>query len=164
MGRTCSSHTYWHSARYRRVNYDTIKVRGLFAFHMHSANTLSKRFHSRHSWWPPIIIVLLCWLSSRQPILPRPHHPRPDILLRLPSQVAEREPGLPIRQTTPERGSASPIGHNRSPTSPASSRTASTTISEVSCMSICYHHLLMLLFQAKKRPHAPRRAPRAPKP
>ncbi len=113
----------------------------------------------RHSWWPPIIIVLLCWLSSRQPILPRPHHARPAIPLRLPSQVAEREPGLPIRQTTPERGSASPIGHNRSPTSPASSRTASTTISEVSCMSICYHHLLMLLFQAKKRPHAPRRAP-----
>jgi cysteine protease ATG4 len=58
-----------------------------------------------------------------------PHHARPAIPLRLPSQLAEREPGVPIRQTTPERGSASPIGHNRSPTSPASSRTASTTIS-----------------------------------
>src|SRR5216684_629012 len=118
----------------------------------------------QYSWWLPIIIILLCWLSSRQPILPQPHHARPAIPLRLPSQVVEHEPGLPIRQMTPEQGSASPIGHNRSPTSPASSHTALTTISEVSCMSICYHCLLMLLFQVKKRPHAPHRAPQAPKP
>jgi cysteine protease ATG4 len=41
----------------------------------------------------------------------------------------ERERGVPIRQTTPERGSASPPGHHRSPTSPASSRTGSSTFS-----------------------------------
>lgn len=58
-----------------------------------------------------------------------PHHARIAIPLRLPPQVAERERGVPIRQTTPERGSASPLGHNRTPTSPASSRTGSTTFS-----------------------------------
>jgi cysteine protease ATG4 len=58
-----------------------------------------------------------------------PHHSRLAVPLRLPPQVAERERGVPIRQTTPERGSASPLGHNRSPTSPASSRTGSTTFS-----------------------------------
>jgi len=59
-----------------------------------------------------------------------PHHARIAIPLRLPPQAAaERERGIPIRQTTPERGSASPLGHNRSPTSPASSRTGSTTFS-----------------------------------
>jgi len=104
----------------------------------------------RHSWWPPIIIILLYWLSSRQPILPRPHYAHPAIPLCLPLQVAERKPGLLIRQMTPERGSASPIGHNHSPTSPASSCTALTTISEVSCMSICYHCLLMLLTDKSK--------------
>ena len=91
---------------------------------------------NRHSWWPPIIIILLCWLSSRQPILPRPHHAHPAILLCLPSQVAEHKPGLLIRQTTPEWGSASPIGHNCSPTLPASSCTASTTISHCSPTSL----------------------------
>ncbi len=64
-----------------------------------------------------------------------PHHVRPAIPLCLPSRSAEREPGVPIRQTTPERGSASPIGHSRSPTSPASSRTGSTTISHHSLTS-----------------------------
>jgi cysteine protease ATG4 len=59
-----------------------------------------------------------------------PHHSRTAIPLRLPPHaVAERERGIPIRQTTPERGSASPLGHNRSPTSPASSRTGSSTFS-----------------------------------
>ena len=59
-----------------------------------------------------------------------PHHARIAVPLRLPPQAAERERrGIPIRQTTPERGSASPLGHNRSPTSPASSRTGSTTLS-----------------------------------
>lgn len=52
--------------------------------------------------------------------------------MRLPPNATaerERERGTPIRQTTPERGSASPLGHNRSPTSPASSRTGSSTFS-----------------------------------
>lgn len=58
-----------------------------------------------------------------------PHHARIAIPLRLPPQAVERERGIPIRQTTPERRSTSPLGHNRSPTSPASSRTGSTTFS-----------------------------------
>ena len=41
----------------------------------------------------------------------------------------ERERGIPIMQTTPERGSVSPPGHHRLPTSPASSRTGSFTLS-----------------------------------
>ncbi|KAH9028417.1 peptidase family C54-domain-containing protein [Lactarius hengduanensis] len=60
-----------------------------------------------------------------------PHHSRPTIPLRPPPQSAEseRERGIPIRQATPERGSVSPPLHHRSPTSPASSRTGSSTFS-----------------------------------
>ncbi|KAH8980199.1 hypothetical protein EDB92DRAFT_1937183 [Lactarius akahatsu] len=60
-----------------------------------------------------------------------PHHSRATIPLRPPPQSAEgeRERGIPIRQPTPERGSVSPPGHHRSPTSPASSRTGSSTFS-----------------------------------
>ncbi|KAH9016405.1 hypothetical protein EDB83DRAFT_2508558 [Lactarius deliciosus] len=62
-----------------------------------------------------------------------PHHSRATIPLRPPPQSAEgereRERGIPIRQATPERGSVSPTGHHRSPTSPASSRTGSSTFS-----------------------------------
>src|ERR1700761_3038028 len=60
-----------------------------------------------------------------------PHHTRATIPLRPPTQTSERERerGIPIRQTTPERGSVSPPGHHRSPTSPASSRTGSSTFS-----------------------------------
>ena len=60
-----------------------------------------------------------------------PHHSRATIPLRPPTQTAERERerGIPIRQATPERGSVSPPGHHRSPTSPASSRTGSSTFS-----------------------------------
>ena len=60
-----------------------------------------------------------------------PHHTRATIPLRPPTQAPERERerGIPIRQTTPERGSVSPPGHHRSPTSPASSRTGSSTFS-----------------------------------
>lgn len=60
-----------------------------------------------------------------------PHHSRTAIPFRLPPNTTERERerGIPIRQTTPERGSASPPGHHRSPTSPASSRTGSSTFS-----------------------------------
>jgi Peptidase family C54 len=39
-----------------------------------------------------------------------PHHARIAIPLRLLLQVVERERGIPIRQTTPERGSVSPPG------------------------------------------------------
>ena len=61
-----------------------------------------------------------------------PHHTRATIPLRPPTQTErERERGIPIRQATPERGSVSPppAGHHRSPTSPASSRTGSSTFS-----------------------------------
>ncbi|KAI0259535.1 hypothetical protein BC834DRAFT_943164 [Gloeopeniophorella convolvens] len=58
-----------------------------------------------------------------------PHHSRAAVPLRPPPPPAERERGIPIRQATPERGSASPPGHHRSPTSPASSRTGSSTFS-----------------------------------
>jgi cysteine protease ATG4 len=61
-----------------------------------------------------------------------PHHTRATIPLRPPTQPPterERERGIPIRQSTPERGSVSPPGHHRSPTSPASSRTGSSTFS-----------------------------------
>lgn len=60
-----------------------------------------------------------------------PHHSRATIPLRPPSQTAERERerGIPIRQATPEKGSVSPPSHHRSPTSPASSRTGSSTFS-----------------------------------
>jgi ABC-type glucose/galactose transport system permease subunit len=56
------------------IYYDTIKVRGFFASYMLSANTFPGPLHvptvDRHSWWPPIVIVLLCWIASRQPVLP----------------------------------------------------------------------------------------------
>jgi cysteine protease ATG4 len=60
-----------------------------------------------------------------------PHHTRATIPLRPPTQTSERERerGIPIRQVTPERGSVSPPSHHRSPTSPASSRTGSSTFS-----------------------------------
>ncbi|KAI0294162.1 hypothetical protein BC826DRAFT_352534 [Russula brevipes] len=58
-----------------------------------------------------------------------PHHTRTAIPLRLPPHTAERERAIPTRQATPERGSVSPPGHHRSPTSPASSRTGSSTFS-----------------------------------
>src|ERR1700677_2348287 len=60
-----------------------------------------------------------------------PHHTRATIPLRPPTQSTERERerGISIRQATPERGSVSPPGHHRSPTSPASSRTGSSTFS-----------------------------------
>ncbi|KAI0245661.1 hypothetical protein BJV78DRAFT_1287349 [Lactifluus subvellereus] len=58
-----------------------------------------------------------------------PHHSRSAIPLRLPPLAAERDRGIPIRQRTPERASVSPPGHHRSPTSPASSRTGSSTFS-----------------------------------
>lgn len=58
-----------------------------------------------------------------------PHHSRATIPLRPLPHSAERERGIPIRQATPERGSVSPPGHHRSPTSPASSRTGSSTFS-----------------------------------
>lgn len=44
------------------------------AFHMLSADTclgaLLVPTVDRHSWGPSIVFVLLCWLASRQPILP----------------------------------------------------------------------------------------------
>ena len=44
------------------------------AFHMLSADTFLGALHvptvDRHSWRPAIVFVLLCWLASRQPILP----------------------------------------------------------------------------------------------
>jgi len=54
-----------------------------------------------------------------------------DSGLRPPMQTSERERerGILIRQSTPERGSVSPPGHHRSPTSPVSSRTGSSTFS-----------------------------------
>ncbi|KAI9461081.1 cysteine protease required for autophagy [Russula earlei] len=58
-----------------------------------------------------------------------PHHSRTTIPLRLPPHVAERVRGIPIKQGMPERGSVSPPGHHRSPTSPASSRTGSSSFS-----------------------------------
>ena len=71
-----------------------------------------------------------------------PHHTRATVPLRPPTQTQtqtqtptterERERGIPIRQATPERGSVSPPPpghHHRSPTSPASSRTGSSTFS-----------------------------------
>jgi cysteine protease ATG4 len=64
-----------------------------------------------------------------------PHHTRATIPLRTPTQTTttERERGIPIRQLTPERGSVSPPGHHSSPlgspTSPASTRTGSSTFS-----------------------------------
>ena len=66
-----------------------------------------------------------------------PHHTRATIPLRPPTQTQvptterECERGIPIRQATPERGSVlpPPPGHHRSPTSPASSRTGSSTFS-----------------------------------
>ena len=57
------------------------------------------------------------------------HHARTTIQLRLPPHAAEHEHGIPIKQVAPERGSASPLGHNRSPTLPASSLTGPSTFS-----------------------------------
>jgi cysteine protease ATG4 len=56
-----------------------------------------------------------------------PHHSRAAVLLQIPPNSTERERGVPIRQITPERGTASPPGHHRSPTSPASGHTGSST-------------------------------------
>ena len=56
-----------------------------------------------------------------------PHHAGTAIPLRLPPHTTEHEHGIPIRQTTPERGSTSPLGHNHSPTSPSSSRRGSSS-------------------------------------
>jgi cysteine protease ATG4 len=58
-----------------------------------------------------------------------PRHTRATIPLRPPTQTSDRERGIPIRQVMPERGSVSPPGHHRSPTSPVSSRTGSSTFS-----------------------------------
>ncbi|KAH9980532.1 hypothetical protein BJV74DRAFT_101947 [Russula compacta] len=58
-----------------------------------------------------------------------PHHTRTAVPMRPPPLATERERGIPIRRSTPERGSVSPPGHHRSPTSPASSRTGSSTFS-----------------------------------
>ena len=50
------------------IYYDTINVCGFFAFHMLSPNAFPSALHvpivDRHSWWPPIDIVLLCWVTS----------------------------------------------------------------------------------------------------
>ena len=68
--------------------------------------------------------------SSRQLILRgTPPCAHSNSFAILPPHSAEHEHGIPIRQTTPEWGSASPLGHNRSPTSPPSSRTGSSTFS-----------------------------------
>src|SRR5712691_11223734 len=56
-----------------------------------------------------------------------PHHSRAAVLLQIPPNSTERERGVPIRQITPERGTASPPGHHRSPTSPASGHMGSST-------------------------------------
>jgi cysteine protease ATG4 len=76
------------------------------------------------------------WIASRQPILPRP----PSCAYSNPITLTPASSGTRAwdtdRQTTPERGSASPLGHNRSPTSPASSRTGSTTFSHRSPASL----------------------------
>ncbi|KAN0133892.1 Peptidase family C54 domain containing protein [Lactarius tabidus] len=60
-----------------------------------------------------------------------PHHTRATIPLRPPTQTneRERERGIQTRQAMPERGSVSPPGRHRSPTSPASSRTGLFTLS-----------------------------------
>ena len=99
---------------------------------MPSSNTaLLVPIVDRHTSWSPIVFVLTYFIGSRADNLfyLDPHHARTAIPLRLPPHTAEHEHGIPIRQTTHEQGSASPLGHNRSPTSPASSRTGSSTFS-----------------------------------
>ena len=58
-----------------------------------------------------------------------------SVPLRLPPQAAERESGIPVGQTMPERGPASPLGYNRPPTSTASNHTGSSTFSHRSLAS-----------------------------
>ena len=62
------------------------------------------------------------------------HHTHATVPLRPPTTQTiehERERGIPIRQATPERRSVSPPppGYHHLPTSPASSRTGSSTFS-----------------------------------
>ena len=61
-----------------------------------------------------------------------PHHTRATVPLRPPTQTQiterKRERGIPIRQATPKI-SIAPPSHHRSPTSPACSRTGSSTFS-----------------------------------
>ncbi|KAI0042006.1 hypothetical protein FA95DRAFT_1564791 [Auriscalpium vulgare] len=57
-----------------------------------------------------------------------PHHARPTIPLRPPPNLSE-QPRRSERQTTPERSTYPLTHHHRAPTSPASSRTGSSTFS-----------------------------------
>ena len=80
------------------------------AAHQHHITSLARK-QTTCSTWTPII----------QEQQSRCRYPR------IPQNASER--GMPIRRTTPERSSASPPGHHRSPTLPASSRTGSSTFS-----------------------------------
>jgi hypothetical protein len=85
-----------------------------------------------------LVVILLRWFSGGQifsiwtltihPRQSRCDHPL-SLLLPVNLAVNVSVSGIPIRQSTAERGSVSPPGHHRSPTSPASSRTGSLTFS-----------------------------------
>ena len=82
-----------------------------------------------------------------------PHHTCAMILLRPLTQAPEREceHGIPIRQTTPERGSVSPPSHHLSPTSPASNCTSSSTFSYLTALPSTTVDKWLLL---GRRPHS----------
>ena len=107
------------------VYYDTIKVCDPFIFfHVRSINVNMKALYT----FPQSVGIAGGRPSSSYYFVGSqadnlfyldPHHTRATIPLR----------PIPIRQVTPERGSVSPPGHHRSPTSSASSRTGLSTFS-----------------------------------
>jgi len=80
MGRTGCRHPNWDSAWYRRcqphlLRHNKGEYLGYF-FTCASLISFPGVVHvptvDWYSWWPPIIIILLRWLASRQPVLPGP--------------------------------------------------------------------------------------------
>ena len=87
-------------------------------FHVHSIDIHEGTIHtptiSLHSWRVPIVLILLRWFAGGQPVLlrPSPHTCDDSSMQDHPHKPQapehEREHGILIKQTMPEKGSVSP--------------------------------------------------------